>query len=180
MKYTSFAFSVLFLVLLSSCSFSLPKSVGGTSPAVSDILPPLTAAEIALLTPNTMQIMDETAETSNVLYINMDADTDKEAVIIFNRYGCTEGDKARLYIMKYDREKQAWSPLDMFVLAGKQGLIDSFKNIPEDITGDGNIDLEILSETIGCGEPWTVYTQLLTLENGTLVDLTGAQLSSVE
>lgn len=116
MKYTSFAFSVLFLTLLSSCSFSLPKGVGSTSPAVSDV-PPLTATEVALLTPDTMQIMDETADTSNVLYINMDTDSDKEAVIIFNRYGCTEGDKARLYVLKYNREKQAWYTLDMFVLA---------------------------------------------------------------
>jgi hypothetical protein len=110
----------------------------------------------------------------------MDSDADEEALIIFNRYGCTEGDKARLYLMKYDREKQVWSPLDIMVLSGKQGLIDSFKNTPEDITGDGLVDIEIISETIWCGEPWVVYKQLVTFDNGKLIDVTASQLSSIE
>ena len=67
-----------------------------------------------------------------------------------------------------------------FILAGKQGRIESFKEKPFDITGDGISDIEIASETNGCGGAWVLSKQVLSWRNGGLVDLTDKAIFSIE
>jgi len=142
MKYFSpLPLLVVCTVLLGACSLSPKKSI---APLESRHLTP---QEIVSVTPGGMLMMSPTAEIENIMYANIDDEPYEEAFMVFNSAGCGETDKARLVVMKYDHTNDVWSLLDTFILAGKQGRIESFKIPPIDITGDGKIDLEIASET---------------------------------
>lgn len=163
-----------FAVVLSACSLTPKEPVKISEPRA------VNAEEIASFTPPEMLLMSKTSKIENITYTDIDDDGSKEAFMVFNSAGCGETDKARLVVLKYATTQDMWVHFDTFILAGKQGRIESFSETPSDVTGDGKVDVEIASETNGCGGPWTLYKQLLTLRDGTLVDLTQKSIFSLE
>lgn len=163
-------FSLLAIVMLSLSACSLTQK--NNQPPLTPVRP-ITEQELVSFYQPGFQLMPRKADTPNVFHANVDADSDKEVLMILNTTsGCATTDRARLLTLKYNHEKDAWFLAHSLILAGKQGRIESFRNQPSDVTGDGLPDVEIVSETNGCGGPWTVYKQLLNYKNGEVVDLT--------
>ena len=168
-------FATAAFLSLSACSLSQKVAPQATP------VRPITQQELVSFYQPGFQLMPRKADTPNVFHANVDADSDEEVLMILNSTsGCATTDRARLLMLKYDHQKDAWYLANTLILAGKQGRIESFQKAPTDVTGDGVPDVEIISETNGCGGPWTVYKQLLNYKNGEVVDLTGGLISSLD